>query len=102
MEIAESLDLGSIATYHGFALGLLAQGIGQPDVVVDLLEPLVDLTGEAGLAEPAIVMWQPDLVEAYVRVGRIADARRALATLAEQAAPGAGCGRAPSPAGAVA
>ena len=30
-------------------------------------------------------MWQPDLVEAYARLGRLTDARAALAMLAEQA-----------------
>ncbi len=84
-KLAEELGLGSIATYRGFALGLLNQGLGRPASAVTHLEPLVDLTREAGFAEPAIVMWQPDLVEAYARLGRLADARRALATLAEQA-----------------
>ncbi len=65
--------------------GLLAQGTGRPDTVVELLEPIVDYTAEQGLGEPATVMWQPELVEAYVRLGRTVDARRALATLAEQA-----------------
>ncbi len=84
-ELAEELGLGSIATYRGFALGLLEQGLGRPAAAVAHLEPLVDLTREAGFDEPAIVMWQPELVEAYARLGRLGDARRALGTLAEQA-----------------
>ncbi len=46
--------------------------------------PSCDYTAEQGLGEPATVMWQPDLVEAYVRLGRTVrrppragDARRA-------------------------
>ena len=73
------------AVYHAFALGLLAQGTGRPDTVAELLEPIVDYTAEQGLGEPATVMWQPELVEAFIRLGRTVDARRALATLAEQA-----------------
>ena len=85
LEIAASLHLGSIPVYHGYAVGLLAHGIGQPGVVIDLLEPVAEFTAEHGLGEPATVMWQPELVEAYIRVGRTREARRALATLAEQA-----------------
>jgi DNA-binding NarL/FixJ family response regulator len=84
-ELAEGLGLGSIVTYHGFALGLLEQGLGRPAAALAHLEPLVESTRESGLREPATVMWQPDLVEAYVRLGRLGDARRTLATLAEQA-----------------
>ena len=84
-ELAEELGLGSIATYRGFALGLLEQGLGRPASAAAHLEPLVDLTREAGFDEPAIVMWQPDLVEAYARLGQLAGARRVLGTLAEQA-----------------
>jgi DNA-binding NarL/FixJ family response regulator len=84
-ELAEELGLGSIVIYRGFALGLLDQGLGRPASAVAHLEPLVDLTREAGCGEPAAVMWQPDLVEAYARLGRLGDARRELATLAEQA-----------------
>ena len=84
-QLAEELGRGSIAVYHAFALGLLEQGLGRPASAADHLEPLVALTRESGLGEPAAVMWQPDLVEAYARLGRYADARGALATLAEQA-----------------
>ena len=84
-DLADELGLGSIATYRGFALGLLEQGLGRPAVAVSHLEPLVEITRDAGFEEPAIVMWRPDLVEAYARSGRLAEARRALATLAGQA-----------------
>ena len=84
-ELADELGLGSIATYRGFALGLLEQGLGRPAAAVAHLEPLVEITRDAGFEEPAIVMWQPDLVEAYARLGQPASARRALATLAVQA-----------------
>jgi DNA-binding CsgD family transcriptional regulator len=43
-----------------------------------------------GLGEPNLLRWQPDLVEALVRLDRLTEARAALATLAEQAWRGGG------------
>ena len=85
MEIAAELGLGSIPVYRGFALALLDQGLGRPEAVVELLEPIADYAAESGLREPATVLWQPELVEAAIRLGRTVEARRALAVLAEQA-----------------
>jgi DNA-binding CsgD family transcriptional regulator len=62
----------------------------------DVERALVDLrwveTGFAqrGLGEPNLLRWQPDLVEALVRLDRRAEARRALAPLAERAWRGGG------------
>jgi DNA-binding CsgD family transcriptional regulator len=85
LEIGDALGLGCMPVYRACALGLLEQGQGRPDAVVELLEPMVGYTDEQGLGEPATVMWQPDLIEAYARLGRAGEARRALAALAEQA-----------------
>jgi DNA-binding CsgD family transcriptional regulator len=85
MEIADELGLGSIRVYRACALALLAQGLGRPEAVLELLEPIAPYAAESGLGEPATVLWQPELVEAAVRLERTAEARRALAVLAEQA-----------------
>ena len=85
LEIGTAHGLGSIRVSGAFALGLLAQGAGRPERVAELLEPIAGHAAEDGLREPATVMWRPELVEAYARLGRTADARDALATLAEQA-----------------
>ncbi len=53
------------------ALGLLHLGLGEPDQAVAHLEPLV---GRAD-GTPWLVMWQMDLAEAFVQVGRRDDAR---------------------------
>ena len=70
---------GSIPAYRAYALGLLAQGLGRPETAVQLIEPIVAFADETGLREPATVLWQPELIEGYLRVGRARDARRALA-----------------------
>ncbi len=85
VEIADALGLGSIPVFRAYALALLAQGMGRPDEVVELLEPVAPYTEQQGLGEPATVPWQPDLVEAYIRLGRTVDARRALSRLSEEA-----------------
>lgn len=78
-------DVGSVAVYTGAALGLLALGDGDAAAAARELERTAETVERAGLTEPATVSWQPDLVEAYTRLGRIDEARRALATLSEQA-----------------
>jgi DNA-binding CsgD family transcriptional regulator len=84
-ELADARGVGSITAYARAALGLLELGAGRAAAAVGHLEPLVGFTAASGLREPATVQWQPDLVEAYVREGRLDDARAVLATLSEQA-----------------
>jgi DNA-binding NarL/FixJ family response regulator len=90
-ELASRLDVGSIRAYAGFALGFLEQGLGRAAAALAHLEPVAAFSRERGAIEPATVMWQPDLIEAHARLGRIDDARRALATLAEDAGRTGGC-----------
>jgi DNA-binding CsgD family transcriptional regulator len=52
------------------ALGILALSHGRTDEAIEQLEPFV-----AAPLDPAVVPWQRELVEAYVRVGRLEDAR---------------------------
>ena len=75
---------GSLFAYVRAALGLLANGFRRGAEAVAVLEPLEHFARERGLRRPGVVMWQPDLVEAYMRLRRPPDARRILATLAEQ------------------
>jgi DNA-binding CsgD family transcriptional regulator len=65
------------------ALGLLHLGVDQPDRTVAELEPLV-----GHRAAPWLIMWQVDLVEALLRVGRHADAARVLQDFEAGLAPG--------------
>jgi len=63
------------------ALGLLALGAGKPEEAVALLEPVRDLARRSGVGEPRVVPYAGDLVEAYVRAGRAADAAAELERL---------------------
>jgi DNA-binding CsgD family transcriptional regulator len=83
--LSSARGTASVTTYARAALGLLALGERRLDDAVAHLAPLVDTVEEAGLRQPAAVPWQPDLVAALVGLGRVAEARRALGALAEQA-----------------
>jgi DNA-binding CsgD family transcriptional regulator len=63
---------------------------GEPQEAIEHLRWIESGFRANALAEPNLVRWQPDLVEAYVRLGRPDEARAALATLAEQAFRGGG------------
>jgi DNA-binding CsgD family transcriptional regulator len=76
-------ELGRL--YVHAARGLLELGLGRVDPAIGLLEQARDLARRQGISEPNVVHWQPDLIEAYVRAGRIADAEGELAVLARQA-----------------
>ncbi len=63
---------------------------GEPEAALEHLRWIEDGYRRRALGEPNLLQWQPDLIEAYVRLGRVDDARRAVATLAEQAFRGGG------------
>jgi DNA-binding CsgD family transcriptional regulator len=78
--VAEAVTLaaatGARATEaHAHAItGLLELGLGRPDRAVSPLERARHLCTELGLLEFAHWQWAPELCEAYVRLGRRADA----------------------------
>jgi DNA-binding CsgD family transcriptional regulator len=84
--VAEPLGVGSMRQAATWVLGLATLAARGPEAAVPPLEDAGRRIAAAGLLEPALMMWQPDLVEAYARCGRAEDARRVLATLSEQAA----------------
>jgi DNA-binding CsgD family transcriptional regulator len=63
----------------------LELSVGRIGSAIEMLEQARDLSDRHGLAEPNIVHWQADLVEAHVRAGNIDAAHDALASLEEQA-----------------
>jgi DNA-binding CsgD family transcriptional regulator len=75
----------AILHFAGYALGLLASGLGRYDDVVAELEPVAQDAEALLVDNPAILLWHPDLIEAYVRLGRTADAERILARLEKAA-----------------
>ncbi|MGH2749647.1 MAG: AAA family ATPase [Actinomycetota bacterium] len=86
LSIAESRGLASGLMFARAALGFLELGLERIDEAVGELEAAERLAAETGLEEPTLIPWAPDLVEAYIRVGRPDDATRVLRTLARQAA----------------
>lgn len=67
------------------ALGLLELGLARMEGAIRCLERARKLADRRGLAEPNVVHWQAELIEAYVQSGRPDAARGALATLERQA-----------------
>ncbi len=60
------------------ALGLLALGTGKPADAVVELEPLARVWAKSTVADPAIVRFVPDLVEAYAITGATSEAQDLL------------------------
>jgi DNA-binding CsgD family transcriptional regulator len=86
LEIAESKGVTTGLRFVRAALAFLHLGLDRVDEAVAELEAIERLLAGSGHDEPTIVPWAPDLVEAYTRQGRLAEAGRVLATLARQAA----------------
>jgi DNA-binding CsgD family transcriptional regulator len=85
IEVAAPPGYRSAELWARGLLGFLELGLGRADEAIAELEATERLTAEAGLADPLIVPWAPDLAEAYARAGRDDDARRVAAALAERA-----------------
>jgi DNA-binding CsgD family transcriptional regulator len=67
------------------ALGLLALGIGETHEAVCHLKAAATMLTAHGFHDASVVQWAPDLIEAYLRAGRVADARRLLDRFETQA-----------------
>ena len=65
--------------YNGHVLGLLALGLGNTKEAIQRLEGARRLPVIRRIPNPAIIPWVFDLVEAYIRDGRTADAEELLA-----------------------
>jgi ATP/maltotriose-dependent transcriptional regulator MalT len=85
LRLAEQAGTGSIPTYARAALGLLELGLSRPDRAREQLAPLPDLTRRQGLGEPGVVCWQPDWIEANIRLGAHDQAGQALTRLEREA-----------------
>jgi DNA-binding CsgD family transcriptional regulator len=88
-ELIDRCGTDVLRSYIASALGFLEVGLGRPAAIPPLQELARFLDDHHG-ADPEILQWEPDLVEAYLRVGRRDDAERVLDTLAEAAASGGG------------
>ncbi len=84
LSMAGDRGVGLFPLYARGALGLLELGNRRPEMAIEWLGGLEADVQQLGLRDPAVVQWTPDLIEALVHTGRIADARRNLARFAEE------------------
>ncbi len=85
LNLAEQAGTLSITTYARAALGLLELGLARPERAREQLAPLPELTLGHGLGEPGVVCWQPDWIEANIRLGDLEAAGQALTRLEREA-----------------
>ncbi len=85
--IAVAQEVGSVMVvdWGRAALGFLELGLGRAEAAIAELELVEASTARSGLEDPAFVPWAPDLVEAYLRAGRVADAELASSSLDRRA-----------------
>ena len=86
LEIAESKGISSGLRFVHGARGFVELSVSHTADAIDALEAIERLVAGSGLEETTLVPWAPDLVEAYVRAGRVEDARRVLTALERRAA----------------
>jgi DNA-binding CsgD family transcriptional regulator len=77
---------GAVLAFAGTQLGALELSLGRSEATISHLEQVAERAAENGLDEPGVLQWQPDLIEAYIRCGRLEDAHTALAAFEGAAA----------------
>jgi ATP/maltotriose-dependent transcriptional regulator MalT len=82
--LAEAQQIDSGRCYAHAALGFLELGVGQSAEAIRYLEGVAARAERGGMAEPTLIPWAPDLIEAYLRTGDTAQARGVLAVLERQ------------------
>ncbi len=85
IELSRPLGLVLIPAYAASSLALLDLGLGNTAEAIDRLESPTVNGLPWQVAEPSVVSWGSDLIEAYIRAGRTAEAARALDQLTETA-----------------
>ena len=85
--IALAHEVGSVmvVNWGRAALGFLALGLGDAEKAVAELAQIEAFVEDSGLVDPTFLPWAPDLVEAYVRAGRIDDAELVSSALTQRA-----------------
>jgi ATP/maltotriose-dependent transcriptional regulator MalT len=84
--ICERLGIYSHRAVAEQALGMRALGAGELDAAIEHLERGRESRLRYGIGDPGYMFNESDLTEAYIRVGRLADAERSLAELRAGAA----------------
>jgi DNA-binding CsgD family transcriptional regulator len=86
LELAHAARSLPDAVYVHMAVGLLYLGLGRAEQTIVELEPVVRDVRGRGIGEPQVVATVPELVEAYIRVGRTLEAVELLADFERLAA----------------
>ncbi len=84
--LVERLGAESLRAHVGATLGFLELGLGRAEEAAVALEAVERFSGARPANDPAVLQWAPDLIEAYVRHGRRADAAAALVVFEQDAA----------------
>jgi len=85
LQLADEHQTEPFRAYIHATLGLLELGLGHPEAAVDRFEIVRGLAAGHGLAEPSVIQWQADHVEACLRAGRRSEAETALAAFRDAA-----------------
>ncbi|MFI7596724.1 AAA family ATPase [Actinoplanes sp. NPDC049681] len=80
------LGTGGLVMWEGGVRGLLHLATGAPDRAVTYLEEVRDFATRNGMGNPNVILWEPDLVEAYWRCGRTKQAAARLVEVDRHAA----------------
>jgi DNA-binding CsgD family transcriptional regulator len=78
LEIAERNKVGSAVVIAHGTLGFCELGLGRYEEVVAQLAPIAAFADSSTLGNPLVVQWQPDLIEAYIRLDRREDAQQRI------------------------
>jgi DNA-binding CsgD family transcriptional regulator len=76
--IVDRLGTDIMRSFTGTVAGFLELGFGRGEEAVAELEDVAAFLGERPPGDPGVLQWAPDLIEAYVRVGRHDDGCAAL------------------------
>lgn len=84
-ELARDVGVRPASVHASAAQGLSAIGEGAAEDAIRHLTRVAEQTSRDGVEHPAVIQWAPDLVEAQLRAGELAAARRSLAVLEARA-----------------
>jgi DNA-binding CsgD family transcriptional regulator/tetratricopeptide (TPR) repeat protein len=76
----------AVAAFARASLGFLELGRGRPQAAADHFDQVATTMDGSGIAEPGVLWWAGDAIEAHWRLGNVGAARRRLEVLSAQAA----------------
>ena len=85
LEAAREPRSAALVGFAGIALGILALGLNRPADAVDELRPIAELVKRAGVDNPALLPYAPELIEAFVLTGEREAAEAELTRFERQA-----------------